>query len=171
LAALVVWVMRACSGIIPLRPQFPVSQFVDGVLWLGLMWCIAAFFLWTARMLVSLTPSGQGYRNGSKLFRTPNAYSFGREFVLTSKFDEWMAQNVVAVPGLIISLFLVCDFIHFGKNLNLVSRVKTDLSRIFQLFKSPSVGGAPRSASLFSRGLSAEKRRRGTSSSAKWRRP
>lgn len=166
LTALVVWAMRAYSGI-SRRPQFSVSQCVDGVFWLGLMWCIAVFFLWTVRMLVSLTPSGQG----STPFRTPNAYSFGREFVLASKFDEWMAQNVVAVPGLIISLFLVCDLIHYGKNLNLVSRVKPDLSRIFPLFKSPSVGGAPRPASLFSIGLSAEKRSRGTSSSAKWRRP
>lgn len=158
LTSLIVWAMGAYSGI-PQRTKFSVSQFVDGVLWLGLMWCVAAFFLWTARMLISLTPSGS-------LSKAPKAFSSGREFVLTSKFDEWMAQNVVAIPGLMISLFLVCDLIHYGKNLNLVSRAKSELSRIFQLLNSPRARGPPRASSLFSRGAST---RRGMSSAKRRR--
>lgn len=103
-------------------------------------------------MVVSLTPSG-------KLFRAPNAFSSAREFVLTSKLDDWMAQNVVAVPGLVISLFLLCDLIHYGRNINLVSRVKPEMSLIFELFR---VGGTPRAGSLFSSGGSDEKWRGGT---------
>lgn len=150
LTSLVVWVMRAYSGI-PQRTQFSVSQFVDGVLWLGIMWCVAAFCLWTARMLISLTPSGNHFK----------AFSSGREFVMTSKVDEWMAHNVVAVPCLLISLFLVCDIIHYGKHLDVfLHRVKSSISTL--LF-SHRVGDPTGANSLFSRGV----KRRSSSSSAK----
>lgn len=138
LTSLVVLVMRAYSGI-PHRTQSSVSQFLDGVLWLGLMWCVAAFCLWTARMLISLTPSGNYFK----------AFSSGREFVVTSKVDEWMAHNVVAVPCLLISLFLVCDIIHYGKHLNVfLHRVKSSIST---LLHSHRVGVPPGANPLFSR--------------------
>ncbi|KAG0608966.1 hypothetical protein M758_8G147300 [Ceratodon purpureus] len=170
--SVLVWALGYYSGI-PQRTQFLVSQFVDCVVWLGLAWCLAAVFLWAVRMVVSLTPASQDYRNGWKLFRSRTAFSTGREFVLRSKFDEWMAQNVVAVPGLVISLFLVCDLIHYGtsifNSINLVARINSEVSRVSDFFNS-RVGESTKGASLFSRGSVEKKGRRGTSSSSKRRR-
>lgn len=171
--SLLVWALGYYSAI-PHRTNFSVSQFVDCVLWLGLAWCLAAVFLWAARMVVSLPPASQGYRNGWKLSRSRNAFSLGREFVLRSKFDEWMAHNVVVVPGLVISLVLVCDLIHYGKNIfnstNLVARINSGVSRVSKYLHS-RVGEPTRGGSVFSRWSAEKKGRRSLSSSSKRRRP
>jgi hypothetical protein len=164
--AVLVWALGCYSGI-PQRTELSVSQFVDCMVWLGLAWCLAAVLLWAARMVVSLTPASQGWR----LFRSRNAFSSGREFVLRSKVDEWMAQNVVAVPGLVISLFLVCDLVHYGTNLlSIVNSVaSSEVSRVSEFFTSRVGEDTKGGGSLFSRGSAEKKGRRGTSS--KRRRP
>ena len=171
--SLLVWALGHYSGI-PQRTRFSVSQFVDCVVWLGLAWCLAAVFLWAARMVVSLTPASQGYRNSWNLFRSRNVFSSGREFVLTSRLDEWMAQNVVAVPGLVISLFLVCDLVHYGKSItnidNFGVRINSGVSRTSEFFRS-RVGEVSKGGSIFSRGSVEKQGRRGTSSPSKRRRP
>lgn len=133
--AVLVWALKTYSGV-PQRTHFSVSKFVDCVLWLGLMWCLAAFFLWAARMVVSLTPTTLGYkRKGWRISQHSSAFSCGREFVVGSKFDKWMAQNVIVVPGLVVSLFLLSDMFHYLRILTLLFRGNHGLEKIYNLLK------------------------------------
>jgi hypothetical protein len=173
LAALV-WALKAYSGI-PQRTHFSVSKFVDCVLWLGLMWCLAAFSLWAARMVVSLTPTTFGYkRNGWRISKPSSAFSSGREFVVRSKFDQWMAQNVIAVPSLVVSLFLLSDVFHYLKILTPWISGSHRFEKIYNLLKFRVAGiisGAGRGFPLlFKKSPAAKKPRHGNLSSSRRRR-
>lgn len=90
--SILVWALGAYSGILQ-RSRLLVSQFEDCVLWLGSMWCMAAFFLWTARIIISLIPVSGSHGNCWNLFKSENALFVTREFVANLKLDEWMAHN------------------------------------------------------------------------------
>lgn len=152
-----VWALGAYSGLA--RPtQITVSQFVDCLLWIGLMWCSATFLLWAARMVALVGAKKFSPRRGLRFFSSKNTFTSWSEFLVGGKADVHMAQNLVAVPGLVVTLFLLSDLVHYGKTLSLVS-----LNAVYGLVKIKGddfVGKVRRSTMKLNKGSAFEKRQR-----------
>ncbi|CAK9225316.1 unnamed protein product [Sphagnum troendelagicum] len=133
-----IWVLGAFSGT-PCPASLPVSQIVDCLLWLGLLWCSLTFFLWVAKMVLlvagwCLAPKNLSLNSLSLKNLTSN-WSPDRQVLVWAKLDEMMARNIGAVPFLVFSIFFMSDLFHFVKKLNVMSTISAHLSNVYNHVK------------------------------------
>jgi hypothetical protein len=133
-----IWVLGVFSGA-PCPASLPVSQIVDCLLWLGLLWCSLTFLLWVAKMVLlvagwCLAPKNLSLNSLSLKNWTSN-WSRDRQVLVWANLDERMARNIGAVPFLVFSIFFISDLFHFVKELNVMSTVSAHLSNVYNRVK------------------------------------